>query len=879
MSCDKRPGAEPIRGYRLIEPLGRGGYGEVWKCEAPGGIHKAIKFVYGNLGSLDGASRQAEDELHAVQRIKSIRHPFLLSMDRVECVSGELVIVTELADHNLHDLLQKYRQNGLIGVPRAELLDYLREAAEVLDLLNLKFDLQHLDVKPRNLFVVSDHVKVADFGLVSSLSGASSPHPQPLSHKGRGEIGPGQHKVRLGAITPLYAAPELFHGTLSRQADQYSLAIAFQELLTGVLPFQGKNPRQLLLQHTQEEPDLDAVPAEDRPILARALAKNPDHRFLSCMDLIRALRHEATPRIQAEPAVPPGAAATSTADTGTGALDQTPAPRPKRVPTLAPDVLPGYHFVESLGATPQQELWKIEAPDKSQRLLKLVYGFHLPDEEALKATVARWRSIQHPGIVAHEVAQIEPGRLALVADLPRETLRDRFQECVHQKLPGIRRGELVDYVRAAAEVLDYLYQQHGVQHLVLGPRQILLDNGWVQINDFGLAQIVWQTGGNNLAHIQSRYAAPELFTRQISPACDQYSLAVLYAEMLTGVYPFKGAQPAQRGAPNLEGLTEEDRAVVRRALSADPAQRWPSCLDMVMALEGTQAEEEEALRAKPDHFARMIQKAKPSQQAVNAGSSKVDLHRVVAQLISSLGGEEAARDLQDVPELSSAGDRLTYSFQVGLPIGSARRKLQAFPGQWQGKLTRNDEHDLAFQIALPASFWDQMWGRQAGVDVAIHIERVHPLSPTPLEVRLTIDAFKTNPKRSAQLIEDIGPGVIDALRTALMVNAEKRTQERFLWPHPVTVIPLDPDGRRQEPIACRGKDISPGGMGLYFPHDVNTIDVLLELPNLEDGATVEVPGALVRAKCCADGWYDVGVLFRLPCLRRSHAEIRVPVHA
>jgi len=168
MPIEKVPNAEPIRGYRLIEPLGSGGFGEVWKCEAPGGICKAIKFVQGSSNEVDDRCKKAEEELRAVQHIKSIRHPFLLSIDRVEVVDGELIIVTELADQNLHELLQKYRGLGKTGVPREELLAYLREAAEVLDLMNHKFDLQHLDIKPRNLFLVSNHVKVADFGLVNS---------------------------------------------------------------------------------------------------------------------------------------------------------------------------------------------------------------------------------------------------------------------------------------------------------------------------------------------------------------------------------------------------------------------------------------------------------------------------------------------------------------------------------------------------------------------------------------------------------------------------------------------------------------------------------------------------------------------------------------
>src|SRR5690348_10636923 len=219
----REPDFEPIPGYRLIEPLGAGGFGEVWKCEAPGGIFKAVKFVYGSLNGLSNDCANAKEELRALQLIKSIRHPFLLSIDRVEIVGGELVIITELADCNLHNLWERYIAQGRTGLPREELLGYLQEAAEVLDVLNHKFDLQHLDVKPRNLFLVSNHVKVADFGLVNRVSDAVT----------------GKVAADMSAVTPLYAAPELFLGSLSRHSDQYSLAIAYQELLTGALPYSG----------------------------------------------------------------------------------------------------------------------------------------------------------------------------------------------------------------------------------------------------------------------------------------------------------------------------------------------------------------------------------------------------------------------------------------------------------------------------------------------------------------------------------------------------------------------------------------------------------------------------------------------------------------
>src|SRR5207302_2800471 len=125
------------------------------------------------------------------------------------------------------------------GIPREELLRYMEETAEALDLMNQHYQLQHLDIKPQNLFLVHSHIKVADFGLVKDLEGMVA--------------------SVTGGVTPVYAAPETFDGYVSRFCDQYSLAIVYQELLTGRRPFAGTNVRQLILQHVQGTPDVSSL--------------------------------------------------------------------------------------------------------------------------------------------------------------------------------------------------------------------------------------------------------------------------------------------------------------------------------------------------------------------------------------------------------------------------------------------------------------------------------------------------------------------------------------------------------------------------------------------------------------------------------------------
>src|SRR5436190_457060 len=77
---------------------------------------------------LDPTARDgAEQEMQAVRLMRSIRHPFLLSMERIEVLPDLLVIVMELADHSLHDQFLQAREAGLPGIPRQTLLGYMQE--------------------------------------------------------------------------------------------------------------------------------------------------------------------------------------------------------------------------------------------------------------------------------------------------------------------------------------------------------------------------------------------------------------------------------------------------------------------------------------------------------------------------------------------------------------------------------------------------------------------------------------------------------------------------------------------------------------------------------------------------------------------------------
>ncbi len=254
------PGMKPVAGYKLVRALGRGAFGEVWQATGPGGFPVAMKF-------LRLADRGADSEKRALKLMQGLRHPNLLALHGAWRNGDCLIVAMELADRTLHDRLVEAIDQGKRGIPQAELLGYMRQAAAGLDYLNGE-GVQHRDVKPANLLLVGGGVKVGDFGLAKLLEKTIA--------------------SVSNAMTPSYAAPEFVNGQATRWSDQYSLAVAYCQMRGGRLPFEG-NLAAVLAGHLMKAPDLEMLPAAERRAVARALAKKPEQRWPNCAAFVEAL--------------------------------------------------------------------------------------------------------------------------------------------------------------------------------------------------------------------------------------------------------------------------------------------------------------------------------------------------------------------------------------------------------------------------------------------------------------------------------------------------------------------------------------------------------------------------------------------------------------
>jgi serine/threonine protein kinase len=885
----KTPGAEPIAGYRLITPLGHGGFGEVWKCQAPGQILKAIKFVQGPIHPLGIGDGRLQRELDALQRVKNIRHPFLLSLERVEVVEGELVVVMELADCSLRDLLTEHRQAGTAGIPRTALLKYLTEAAEVLDLMNVEHDLQHLDIKPHNLLLVSHHVKVADFGLVHDMGTSEET-------RSRGPV--------LGGISPCYAAPELFRDSLSPHSDQYSLAITYHELLTGTLPFRGKSLLEFAKKHTQEAPDLSSLPAGDRPAVARALAKDPRERFAACLDFVQALVEAKAPtpsevraleRFDREsaPSLPSGTARSSRtgpqAASGSqarpyGEIDLSRLRHRSEAPRDPPSheslqsstngtfseaaaragLPPGCRIQSCVSRGSCSEVWKVRDPLGQERVVRIYLGTSATEPRTEQRLLPELSGLRHPALPPVEVLRREPGRLVLLTEPTGKTLRDRFHECQSQKQLGIPCQELLDYLTQAAEALDQLFELYGVHHLWLHPHSLLLAEEQLRLADFGIAQLFMLEAGPPGTWLHPRYAPPELFEGAVGPTCDPYSLAAIYAEMLTGIHPFHGqsvrhpAAARRKGRINLDLVPAAERDILARALDPAPDRRFPTCMALLDAL--ARASDNPGQRAEAP-FSTRTTKVSPAFGHTPWAEWSTWQEEALGELIKSAAGCWQIQKSGPLHLRLRPGELLEHHCHTHGPIALTTYKLEGFCKQWQTRPVPGGDGQFTFRLAAPTGFWQRCLGRQPGLQVSVQLT---PSANVAMLTDIRVQMAPTGCKREEgdQLLRNLGPVVLESLRSALLVGPERRAEERLPWHSPLQVAPVFPPGRVGEAIACQAKDISRNGIGLYLPHPLPTAQVMIQLPPLPHIPAFQVGGALVNQQKRPDGWIETGILLQ-----------------
>ena len=96
-------GSQPFPGLKLVQALGRGGFGEVWEAVDPRGTRIAVKFMDGK------ASGASVGETRIIQAVQKLRHPNLIKIDHVWSIPGYIIIAMELADGSLLDLLDIYQ--------------------------------------------------------------------------------------------------------------------------------------------------------------------------------------------------------------------------------------------------------------------------------------------------------------------------------------------------------------------------------------------------------------------------------------------------------------------------------------------------------------------------------------------------------------------------------------------------------------------------------------------------------------------------------------------------------------------------------------------------------------------------------------------------
>jgi serine/threonine-protein kinase len=271
--------------YRIVERIGTGGMGSVYKAEQPSmGRLVAVKVLHPRFANRDDLVSRFRREARAMSQLSHPNTARVYKFGQLD--DGAAYFVMDYMEGK--NLAHTVRAEGPMDADRA--LNIMIQVCGALDEAH-RAGIIHRDLKPENIFLTqqggtTDFPKVLDFGLAKVSE----------RQMGRDSMMLTQQGMVFG--TPEFMSPEQTLGEkLDRRSDIYSLGLILYELLTGKLPFDAEKPVDIMRAHVHEA----AIPINQRvpglrfsvdleEVIAKAVAKKRDDRYETAIDLAQALR-------------------------------------------------------------------------------------------------------------------------------------------------------------------------------------------------------------------------------------------------------------------------------------------------------------------------------------------------------------------------------------------------------------------------------------------------------------------------------------------------------------------------------------------------------------------------------------------------------------